>query len=203
MKLDRLEDDVSRLHADFDGLKSPQDHTPQINLLEVDVSRIDAAVEELRTQIRTATSASATSTATRDNACLQCTTPPESDDKAALHSETATMGDNACTQLKHPPEFGNTATLPSENTQGLLECQLLATPCSQTRIRIIRNLAGLPPPKGCPRKTIHAWMRTGPRSERMAARTLVVHLSAMAIPIMSVIFLLMTISDCKRRMMIL
>jgi len=34
----------------------------------------------------------------------------------------------------------------------------------------------------------------------MAARMLVVHLSAMAIPIMSVIFLLMTISDCKRRM---
>jgi hypothetical protein len=37
----------------------------------------------------------------------------------------------------------------------------------------------------------------------MAARPLVVHLSAMAIPIMSVILLLMNISDCKRRMMIL
>jgi len=88
VKQDRLEDDVSCLHADFDGLKSPQDHTPQIDLLEADVSRIDAVVEELRTQIRTAASASATSTATRDNACMQRTTPPESDDNATLPSET-------------------------------------------------------------------------------------------------------------------
>jgi hypothetical protein len=46
-------------------------------------------------------------------------------------------------------------------------------------------------------------MGTGPRSERMTARALIVHLSAMAIPIMSVLFLLMNISDCKRMMMIL
>jgi hypothetical protein len=118
MKLDRLEDDVSRLHVDFDGIKSPQDHTPKIDLLEADVLRIDAAVEELRTHIRTATSAPDTSTVTRDNACLQRTTPPESDDTAALPLETATMGDTACTSLKHPPEFGHTDTLPSENTQG-------------------------------------------------------------------------------------
>ena len=49
VKLDRLEDDVSRLHADFDSLKSPHDHTPQIDLLEADVLRISAAVEELHT----------------------------------------------------------------------------------------------------------------------------------------------------------
>ncbi len=117
-KLDRLEDDVSRLHADLDGIQSPQDHTPKLDLLEADVSRIDAAVEELCSQIRTATSVPDTSTVTRDNACMQRTTPPESADTAALPSEAATMGDTACTSLKHPPEFDNTDTLPSENTQG-------------------------------------------------------------------------------------
>ena len=34
VKLDRLEDDVSRLHAELDGLTSPPDHKPQIDLLE-------------------------------------------------------------------------------------------------------------------------------------------------------------------------
>ena len=106
VKLDRLEEDVSRLHAEFDGLQSPPDHTPQIVLLEADVSRIDAAVEELRTQIKTATSATDASTVTRDNTGMQRTTP---DDTAALPSATAPLGDT---------EFDTTATLPSANTQG-------------------------------------------------------------------------------------
>jgi len=132
VKLDRLEDDVSRLNVDFDGLKSPHDHTPQIDLLEADVSQISAAVEELRTQITSDKSApvnlvdthtvttkdTSTSTATRDNARMQRTAPPESDNNAMVPSATAATGDNARTQLKHPPEFDNNATLPSENAQG-------------------------------------------------------------------------------------
>ena len=132
VKLDRLEDDVSRLHVDVDGLKSPHDHTPQIVLLEMNVLRIDAAVEELRTQIRSAQSATvnlddthtvptidkSTSTETSDNARTQRTAPPESDDNAMAPSETAVTGDNARTQLKHPPEFDNNATPTSENAQG-------------------------------------------------------------------------------------
>ena len=117
VKLDRLEDEVSRLHASLDGLTSPQDTTPQLDLLEAGVSRIDAAVEELRTQIGTATSAPATSTATSDDACMQRPTPPESDTDV-FTAETATCGVSACAQLKQPPEFGHTDPLPSENTQG-------------------------------------------------------------------------------------
>ena len=112
VKLDRLEDDVSCLHTDLDGIQSPQDHTPKLDLLEADVLRIDAAVEELCTQIRTATSVPDTSTVTRANACMQRMTPPESADTAALPSEAATMGDTACTLLKHPPEFDITSNNP-------------------------------------------------------------------------------------------
>jgi hypothetical protein len=95
VKLDRLEEDVSRLHAEFDGLQSPPDHTPQINLLEADVSRIEAAVEELRTQIKTATSAPDASTVTRDNAG----TPP--DDTAMLPSEN-TQGPTRMSGFRNP-----------------------------------------------------------------------------------------------------
>ena len=200
VKLDRLEDDVSCLHADFDGLQSPPDHTLQIDLLEADVSRIDAAVEELRTQIRTAMSAPDTSTVTRDNAGMQRTTP---DDTAALPLETAPMGDTACMSLKHPPKFDNTDTLPSENTQGPTQMSGFCNPLFPNAYPYYSQPRETAASRRVPQGDYPRMNRIGPRSKRMAVRSLVVHLSTMAIPIMSVTRLLMNISDCTRRMMIL
>jgi hypothetical protein len=200
VKLDRLEDDVSRLHADFDGLQSPPDHAPQIDLLEADVSQIDAAVEELRTQIRTATSAPDTSKVSRDNAGMQRTTP---DDTAALPSETAPMGDTACMSLKHPPKFDNTNTLPSENTQGPTRmsgfCNPLFPNADPYYLQPRETAASRRVPQGdYPRMNVdRSPFRENGRP--VAGRSS----STMAIPIMSVTRLLMNISDCTRRMMIL